>query len=86
MEDKIDRSVYWMVIMVAFVDGALRIVNIPTFYLWKDFYKLSPGVNCLLRFITKIPWCIKPCFAYISDRYYINGYRTKIYFLIMGVA
>jgi predicted MFS family arabinose efflux permease len=83
--EEIDKSIYFMVIAVAFIDGALRIVNIPTFYLWKDYYHLSPGMNCLLRYITKLPWCIKPLFAYISDRYYIAGYRTKIYFLITGV-
>jgi MFS family permease len=85
MQD-IDKSIYFMVIAVAFIDGALRIVNIPTFYLWKDYYHLSPGMNCLLRYITKLPWCIKPIFAYISDRYYIAGYRTKIYFLLTGVT
>lgn len=40
----------------------------------------------LTRYITKLPWCIKPVFAYISDRYYISGYRTKIYFLITGFS
>ena len=80
----IHYTVFAMVISVAFIDGALRIVNIPTFYLWKDYYKLSPGMNCLLRYITKIPWCIKPVFASLSDNYYIFGYRTKIYFLLTG--
>ena len=82
---EIHKSIYFMVIAVAFIDGALRIVNIPTFYLWKDYYGLSPGMNCLLRYITKLPWCIKPVFAYISDRHYVWGYRTKIYFIITGV-
>lgn len=35
-------------ISVAFIDGALRITNIPSFYLWKDYLELSPGMNCLL--------------------------------------
>lgn len=74
-----------MMIAVAFIDGALRITNIPTFYLWKDYLGVSPGVNCLLRYITKLPWCVKPFFAYFSDRYYIWGYRTKIYFILMGI-
>lgn len=72
-------------ISVAFIDGALRITNIPSFYLWKDFLQLSPGMNCLLRYFTKLPWCVKPLFAYFSDRHYIFGYRTKIYFVITGI-
>ena len=35
--------------------------------------------------MTKLPWCIKPVFAYFSDRHYIWGYRTKIYFIITGI-
>lgn len=72
-------------ISVAFIDGALRITNIPSFYLWKDYLGLSPGMNCLLRYFTKLPWCVKPLFAYFSDRHYIFGYRTKIYFIITGI-
>lgn len=83
---EIHKSVYIMVIAIAFLDGALRIVNIPTFYLWKDYYHLSPGMNCLLRYVTKIPWCIKPLFANLSDNNYIWGYRTKIYFIITGIS
>jgi hypothetical protein len=83
---EIHKSVYFMVISIAFIDGALRIVNIPTFYLWKDYYHLSPGMNCLLRYITKIPWCVKPLFANLSDNNYIWGYRTKIYFIITGIS
>ena len=79
------RTMNIMMIAVAFIDGALRITNIPTFYLWKDYLGVSPGVNCLLRYITKLPWCVKPFFAYFSDRYYIWGYRTKIYFILMGL-
>lgn len=79
------RAMHYMMVAVAFVDGALRITNIPTFYLWKDYLGVSPGVNCLLRYITKLPWCVKPFFAYFSDRYYIWGYRTKIYFILMGL-
>lgn len=78
-------SAYLMMVAVAFVDGALRITNIPTFYMWKDFLGVTPGVNCLLRYVTKLPWCIKPVFAYFSDRHYIFGYRTKIYFIICGI-
>lgn len=78
------RTLKVMMIAVAFVDGALRITNIPTFYLWKDYLGVSPGVNCLLRYVTKLPWCVKPFFAYFSDRYYIWGYRTKIYFVLMA--
>lgn len=85
MNKKQLNSVKAMMIAVAFVDGALRITNIPTFYLWKDYLGVSPGVNCLLRYITKLPWCTKPFFAYFSDRYYIFGYRTKIYFIFMGI-
>lgn len=85
MTDNKFNSYYIMMISVAFIDGALRITNIPTFYLWKDYLKLSPGVNCLLRYLTKLPWCIKPVFAYFSDRHYIFGYRTKIYFIINGI-
>lgn len=83
---EIHKSIYIMVISIAFIDGALRIVNIPTFYLWKDYYHLSPGMNCLLRYITKIPWCIKPLFANLSDNNYIWGYRTKIYFVLTGIS
>ena len=79
------KSMYIMMVSVAFIDGALRITNIPTFYLWKDFLHVTPGVNCLLRYVTKLPWCIKPVFAYFSDRHYIWGYRTKIYFIITGI-
>lgn len=79
------KSMYIMMVSVAFIDGALRITNIPTFYLWKDYLGCSPGVNCLLRYVTKLPWCVKPLFAYFSDRHYIWGYRTKIYFIITGV-
>lgn len=78
-------SAYMMMVAVAFIDGALRITNIPTFYMWKDFLGVTPGMNCLLRYVTKLPWCIKPVFAYFSDRHYIFGYRTKIYFIICGI-
>lgn len=78
-------AAYIMMVAVAFIDGALRITNIPTFYMWKDFLGVTPGMNCLLRYVTKLPWCIKPVFAYFSDRHYIFGYRTKIYFVITGV-
>lgn len=84
-KDESIRAMNVMMIAVAFIDGALRITNIPTFYLWKDYLGVSPGVNCLLRYITKLPWCVKPFFAYFSDRYYIWGYRTKIYFILMGI-
>ncbi len=83
--EKTIKSMYIMMISVAFIDGALRITNIPTFYLWKKYLLVSPGVNCILRCITKLPWCIKPVFAYFSDRHYIWGYRTKIYFIITGI-
>lgn len=79
------NSVKRMIVLVAFIDGALRITNIPTFYLWKDYLGVSPGVNCLLRYVTKLPWCAKPLFAYVSDRYYLFGYRTKIYLILLGV-
>lgn len=79
------KSMYIMMISVAFIDGALRITNIPTFYLWKDYLGVSPGMNCLLRYVTKLPWCVKPLFAYFSDRHYIWGYRTKIYFILTGL-
>ena len=71
--------------MLSFINGCLRMSNISTFYLWKNYLNCSPGVSCLLRYITKLPWCTKPIFAYISDRYYINGYRTKIYFIMTGL-
>lgn len=44
-----ERTLFWIMICISFVDGALRITNIPTFYLWKDFLGLSPGMNCCLR-------------------------------------
>ena len=31
------KTLYIMMISVAFIDGALRITNIPSFYLWKDY-------------------------------------------------
>lgn len=37
------------------------------------------------RYFTKLPWCVKPFFAFISDRYYLFGFRTKWYFVITGI-
>jgi hypothetical protein len=45
-----ERTLFWIMISISFVDGALRITNIPTFYLWKDFLGVSPGMNCCLRY------------------------------------
>lgn len=52
---------------------------LPVFYMLKDTFDLSPVRISLTMGLCLLPWALKPCFAFVTDRLQICGRRRTPY-------
>ena len=77
---------YNIVILLGFLQEASRGISLLAIqFLYKDIFKLAPSDATFLDSFTTIPWIIKPLWGFISDTFYICGYRRKSYLIIFSI-
>ena len=75
----------FVILVIAFVQGAITLSDLSVQYLFKDDYHLTPAQVSIVSGITGIPWIIKPVWGMISDNISLFGYRRKTYLMICGL-
>ena len=82
----INNRDYYIVIFLGFLQEASNgISSVAIQFLYKDVFKLSPSDATFLDSLATIPWIIKPLWGFISDSFYICGYRRKSYLIIFSI-
>lgn len=64
-----------MMITISIVDGLAQMILIPNMYYLKDKLGNEPAAAAHLMFIYTLPYTLKPICGYLSDNYFLFGYR-----------
>lgn len=74
---------YLVIIMVAVYQGVLALSEVPTSFLYKDDFAMSPSQVNFVQSLVSLPWVFKPVYGILSDGFPIFGERRKSY---MGIC
>lgn len=58
---------------------------IPNMFFLKQTLNNDPSTAAHMMFLYTLPYSLKPICGYLSDNFFIFGYRMKGYFIIFGI-
>ncbi|KAI4838291.1 folate transporter 2 [Plasmodium brasilianum] len=74
-----------VVYLVGLSDGLTHLASLAVYYLFKDYFRLTPYQVSLILMYPYIPFILKPGIALITDSFSIFGMRRKPYLFVFSL-
>ncbi|ETW52792.1 hypothetical protein PFUGPA_05100 [Plasmodium falciparum Palo Alto/Uganda] len=74
-----------VVYLVGLSDGLTHLASLAIYYLFKDYFRLTPYQVSLILMYPYIPFILKPVIALITDSFSIFGMRRKPYLFLFSL-
>ncbi|SBT35096.1 transmembrane protein [Plasmodium ovale wallikeri] len=74
-----------VVYLVGLSDGLTHLASLAIYYLFKDFFRLTPYQVSLILMYPYIPFILKPVIALVTDSVSIFGMRRKPYLFLFSL-